>query len=524
METSPSQIHEHFMNPLFTDFYQITMTYAYWKAKRHEEHAVFEAFFRKCPFKGKFAVFAGLDEVLQFCKEFKFTPEQIAYLKGQMSHAEDEFFHWLENLDCSQLEVSGIPDGTIVFGKQPLLSLSGPVALVQLIETPILNLINFSTLLCTNAARMKIRSGPKVKCIEFGLRRAQGPNGGMTASKYSYMGGFVGTSNVYAGMLNNIPISGTIAHSFIMSFDSEDDIKEQHYLDGTDIYARVKELREELGWQDTNDSELYAFISFATSYPDRFLALIDTYNTINSGCKNFLLCAVVLSELGHNPVGVRLDSGDLSQLSKDCKKLFKEIGDKYGHDYSDLVVVASNDINEKTIRQLNEDNHEIDIFGIGTNLVTCQAQPALGMVYKLVEIEGKPRIKFSEEKEKVLIPGRKKVFRIFEGEHPSFDILTLEGEDDLQDGVSLTAYHPFNDDTKEIGSVTKAQKLTESLFKDGESLIKQVDLKEKREIVLQQIKSFDPAVVNTDEKEYTVYLSKKCKETFDSLLNSQSVE
>lgn len=522
METSAPP-HEHYMNPLFTDYYQVTMTYAYWKANRHEEHAVFEAFFRKCPFKGKFAVFAGLDEVIQFVKDLKFTEEHINYLKTQMPHAEAEFFEYLEKLDSSQLQISGIPDGTIVFGKQPLLSLSGPVALVQLIETPILNLINFSTLLCTNAARMKIRAGKSVKCLEFGLRRAQGPNGGLTASKYSFMGGFEGTSNVYAGLLNDIPISGTIAHSFIMSFDSEEDIKNQHHLDGKDILARVKELRTELGWEDTNDSELYAFISFAVSYPDRFLALIDTYNTVNSGCKNFLLCSLVLSELGHTPVGVRLDSGDLAQLSKDCKKLFISTGEKYGYDYSKLVVAASNDINEKTIRQLNEDKHEIDVFGIGTNLVTCQAQPALGMVYKLVEIKGKPRIKFSEEKEKVLIPGQKKVFRIFEGETPSFDILTLEEEEDLAAGAELVAYHPFTDETKTVGEITKVQKLTELLFKDGESQVKPTHLKERREVVLDQISTFDPAVVKEDEKNYAVYLSKKCKQTFDELLASQAV-
>lgn len=524
METR-KQLLNHYMNPLLTDFYQITMTYAYWKAGRHTESAVFEAFFRKCPFKGKFAVFAGLDEVLQFVKEFKFTTEHIDYLRTQMGHAEDEFFEWLQKLDCSLLEIQGIKDGTIVFGKQPLLTVSGPIALVQLIETPILNLINYSTLVCTNAARMKIKAGNKVKCIEFGVRRAQGPNGGMTASKYSYMGGFVGTSNVYAGMVNNIPINGTIAHSFIMSFDSEEDIKNKHSLDGKDIYKRVKELREELGWTDTNDSELYSFISFACSYPDTFLALVDTFNTLNSGCKNFLILAVVLSELGHKPVGIRLDSGDLAQLSKDCKKLFKEIGDKYGYDYSGLIVVASNDINEKSIRQLNEDHHEIDVFGIGTNLVTCQAQPALGMVYKLVEIEGKPRIKFSEEKEKVLIPGRKKVFRVYEGDTPSFDILTLEEEKDLTKDEAITGYHPFNDgETREIPSPSKIQKLTEILFKNGEITVEEIHMKEKREIVMAQIENFDSEVVKTDEKDYTVYLSKKCKETLDSLLSSQSVK
>ena len=520
MESSSDPI-DHYMNPLFTDLYQITMTYWYWKNGRHSENAVFEAFFRKCPFKGKFAIFAGLDEVIEFLKAFKFTDKHIEYLKIQLPHAEGEFFEWLQSLDTSGLVVNGIPDGTIVFGKQPLLSIQGSLAIVQLIETPILNLINFATLVCTNAARMNIRAGEKVKCIEFGLRRAQGPNGAMTATKYSYMGGFVGTSNVYAGMLYDIPVSGTIAHSFIMSFESESDIHDHHFVDGKDIKKRAFEIREELEWTNTNDTELYAFISFACSYPDRFLALIDTFKTLESGCRNFIIVAIALSELGHKPIGIRLDSGDLSQLSKDCKKLWKEVGEKYNQDFSNLAVVASNDINEKTIRELNDSNHEIDIFGIGTNLVTCQAQPALGMVYKLVEISGKPRIKLSEEKEKVLIPGWKKINRIYQSEVPLFDVLLLENEPDFSPGT-VEVYHPFNDETLKV-EASKVEKLTTKVFDKGEILIEQKTLKEKREIVLRQIESFDKNVVIDDEKEYIVYLSKQCKETFDSLLTASKV-
>ena len=310
-------LQEHYNNPLFTDFYQVTMTYGYWKNKRYDENAVFEAFFRKCPFKGNFAIFAGLDEIVSFLKVFKFTDRQIDYLRTQLPHAEDEFFEWLKTLDASKLKVNGIKDGTIVFAKQPLLSIEGPIAIVQLIETPVLNFINFATLVCTNAARMKIRSGDKVRCIEFGLRRAQGPNGALSATKYSFLGGFEGTSNVYAGMLYDIPISGTIAHSFIMSFESVDDIKGHHFIGGVDVLKRALEIRSELGWTHTNDSEFYSFVSFACSYPDRFLALVDTYGTLKSGTKNFIIVAIVLSELGRSPVGIRLDSGDLAQLSKD---------------------------------------------------------------------------------------------------------------------------------------------------------------------------------------------------------------
>jgi nicotinate phosphoribosyltransferase len=522
MEPNPSQnITEHYMNPLFTDFYQITMTYAYWKNGRHKENSVFEAFFRKCPFKGKFTIFAGVEEVTEFLKAFKFTDAHIQYLKAQMPHAEDEFFEWLKQMDTKSLKVNGIPDGTIVFGKQPLLSIEGPIALVQLIETPVLNLINFASLICTNAARMKIKAGEKVKCIEFGLRRAQGPNGALSATKYSFMGGFFGTSNVYAGLLYNIPINGTIAHSFIMSFKDESNIENHHHLDGKDILARSIEVRKELEWEETDDSELYSFISFACSYPDRFLCLIDTFSTLNSGCKNFLIVSVVLSELGHKPSGVRLDSGNLAILSQGCRKLFKEVGDKYGFDYSDLTIVASDDINEDKIQQLNDDKHEIDIFGIGTNLVTCQAQPALGMVYKLVEIEGKPCIKLSEEKEKVLLPGKKKVFRVYDNEIPSFDILLLEEEEDLVSGKEITGYHPFNDGvTKTVENPIKMEKLTQQLFEEGDIKYEQLNLHERRSKVLEQIDQFDPQVVKTNEKIYDVFLSQKCKETFDTLLKS----
>jgi nicotinate phosphoribosyltransferase len=250
----------------------------------------------------------------------------------------------------------------------------------------------------------------------------------MTASKYSYLGGFVATSNVYAGFLSGVPVSGTQAHSFIMSFESEEDIAKSRIIDGKDLLPMAMKYREELGWTSTKLPELYAFISFASAYPDGFSALIDSYSTLGSGVKNFLCVALALGELGHQAKGVRLDSGDLAQLSKECRKLFIEIGAKYDRDFSKLSIVASNDINENSLIALNEVGHEMDVFGIGTNLVTCQAQPALGMVYKVVEFKGTPRIKFSEELEKVTLPGPKSVLRVFKGGKPVFDILCTRGE------------------------------------------------------------------------------------------------
>lgn len=231
------------MNPLLTDHYQITMSYAYWNNNRHDDQAVFEAYFRKNPFKGKFTIFAGLDEVIQFIKDFKFTDRHIAYLKTVMPHAKSEYFKWLKTVNTTGVKVYGFTDGRLVFPREPLLRLEGPLVILQLLETPLLNLINFSSLVCTNAARMKFLAGEQRTCIEFGLRRAQGPNGAITASKYSYLGGFDGTSNVYAGYLYGIPIVGTHAHSYVMSFESAKDIQNNKFLDGTDVLEKALHFR-----------------------------------------------------------------------------------------------------------------------------------------------------------------------------------------------------------------------------------------------------------------------------------------
>lgn len=195
----------------------------------------------------------------------------------------------------------------------------------------------------------------------------------MTASKYAFLGGFDGTSNDYAGFLYDVPVVGTHAHSFVMSFDTADAIEKHKFLDGVDILDRALQFRSELGWEKTELSELYAYVSYACSFPNAFIALVDSYSTLNSGVKNFLCVYLALHELGYKDgkYGVRLDSGDLAYLAAESKKLFIETGNKYGKDFSHLIVFASNDINESVLRRLNSENHQVDAFGIGTNLVTC---------------------------------------------------------------------------------------------------------------------------------------------------------
>jgi nicotinate phosphoribosyltransferase len=478
--------------------------------QRQDDAAVFELFFRKSPFGGKYAIFAGHDEVYEFLENYKFTDEHITYLKTLIPQAEDAFWDWLRQLDCSSLRVEGAQDGELVFPEEPLLRLHGPLALLQLVESPLLNFTNFSTLVRTNASRLKLLAKGS-GCVEFGLRRAQGPNGAMTASKYSFLGGFDGSSNVYAGFLAGTPVAGTCAHSFIMSYEKEEDIQHSRMLGDTDLFVESMKYREKLGWTNTNLGELYAFVAFAHSYPGGFSSLVDSYSTLDSGVKNFVIVSLVLKDLGYDARGIRLDSGDLAHLSRECKKTIRETGAQFGHDFSHITVVASNDINEKSLRQLNADKHEIDTFGIGTNLVTCQAQPALGMVYKVVEFHGTARMKFSEELGKVTLPGGKSVVRVFDGGKPAFDLICLATEAQELLGKEEVTYY-----TKKAlecdPSTMKPEKMelkTQVLVEGGKRAAKErISVQARREACQANLTQFGglEGLIESPEK-YNVYFS-----------------
>ncbi|OQR98209.1 nicotinate phosphoribosyltransferase [Achlya hypogyna] len=435
------------VTPLLTDLYQITMAYAYWKVGRHTEEATFDLFFRKNPFKGEFTVFAGLEEVLFFLNSFKFTESDVAYLRDVMPQStEAGFFDWLLSLDCSEVKIYALKEGTIAFPRIPVLRIEGHLGITQLLETGLLNLLNYASLVATNAARFIKAAGKDKTLLEFGLRRAQGPDGGISASRYAYMAGFHGTSNVLAGKLFGIPIKGTHAHAFVQAHRDLDDVK-QTMLDGVDFKALTLKYRAQLQADNTNDGELAAFISYALAFPQAFLALVDTYETLSSGVPNFLAVALALHELGYKSQGIRLDSGDLAYLSKEARRLFKEAAAKFNiPEFANFTIVASNDINEAVLNSLNEQGHEIDSFGIGTHLVTCQAQPALGMVYKLVEIGGQARIKLSQETSKVTIPGRKHAFRLVGANgSPILDLMMRCSEREPQAGQRLLCRHAFDE-------------------------------------------------------------------------------
>lgn len=363
---------------LLTDLYQLTMAYGYWKAGVAGQDAVFHLYFRKNPFGGGFTIAAGLEQAIEYLERFRFTSDDLDYLAGLEGNDgkplfEDGFLRALEELQPAW-DVDAVEEGTAVFAHEPLLRVRGPVLQGQLLETPLLNLINFQTLIATKAARVCLAAGDD-PVLEFGLRRAQGIDGGLSASRAAYAGGCSATSNVLAGKLWNIPVRGTHAHSWVMFFDDE---------------------RE-------------AFRQYAAAMPNNCVFLVDTYDTLQ-GVHNAIAAAHELRQRGFELAGIRLDSGDLAYLSIEARKLLDEAG------FPKARIVASNDLDERLIESLKQQGARIDLWGVGTKLATAYDQPALGGVYKLGGITGpdgqwQHKIKLSEQTAKVTTPGIQQVRR-----------------------------------------------------------------------------------------------------------------
>jgi nicotinate phosphoribosyltransferase len=377
---------------LLTDLYQLTMAYGYWKTGMYKKESVFHLFFRKSPFKGNYAIACGLAEVVDYLKNIHFSEDDVSYL-GSLKGAdgkqlfEEGFLNFLQRWEF-QCDVDAVEEGTIVFPNEPLIRVKGPLWQAQLLETTMLNMINFSTLIATKASRV-VAAAEGDTVLEFGLRRAQGADGGITASKSAYIGGCHATSNVLAGKLFGIPVKGTHAHSWVMSFETE----------------------------------LEAFEALAETLPNNCTFLVDTYNTVE-GVKNAILTGTQLRISGHDLMSIRLDSGDLAQLSIHARQMLDEAG------FQNTKIVASNDLDEYSIRKLKSEGARIDIWGVGTHLVTAYDQPALGGVYKLSAIENTNsgtwdyKVKKSEELIKVSNPGIQEVRRILnEDGKPIKDII-----------------------------------------------------------------------------------------------------
>ena len=444
---------------LLTDFYQLTMAYAYWKSGKAEEEAVFNLFFRKNPFQSGFTIAAGLDYVIDFCSNFFFDEEDLDYLRGMKNKDgspvfEEAFLQYLKNMEfaCS---IEAVEEGEVVFPNIPLLKVKGPLVQCQLLETPLLNIINFQTLIATKAARVTFAAkGDDV--LEFGLRRAQGIDGALAASRASYIGGTSATSNVMAGKLFGIPVSGTHAHSWIMSFASE----------------------------------VEAFRAYAAAFPDKCVFLVDTYDTIN-GINNAIEVGKAMRLEGKEMLGVRIDSGDLAYYSTVARQMLDEAG------FPEAKIVASNDLDEHIITSLKIQEASVNVWGVGTKLVTAFDQPALGAVYKLAAVKDEkgqwiPKVKVSQQSIKTNIPGNQSVIRFLDNGKAVADMICLEGHEDKNDFVIIDP----NDPTKRkklSSSGLRKVKLLKPVFLNGKLAYESPDIHKIKENTKQNLGKLDKA-------------------------------
>ena len=415
-----------------TDLYQLTMAYGYWKHGMHEREAAFYLTFRRNPFEGGFTVCCGLERIAAFLEDYHYDEADIDYLREQCGGDgkplfEEGFLDWLRDLRFTG-DLYAVPEGTVVFPHEPLIRVVAPLAVAQLIETPLLTMLNYPSLVATKAARICLAAqGEPV--LEFGLRRAQGVDGGITASRSAYIGGCAATSNVLAGRLYGIPIKGTHAHSWVMSFDSE----------------------------------LESFERYAEAMPNNCVFLVDTYNTVE-GVKHAVEVGKKLRENGHEMVGIRLDSGDLAWLSKEARRILDEGG------FPNAFVCASNDLDEHIITSLKREGATITVWGVGTRLATAYDQPALGGVYKLSAIrdeagDWQPKIKLSEHAIKVTNPGMLQVHRhLLDGEAAG-DVIVDELNEPTDERMIVDPMDATRH--KHIAPNTQVVPLLEPVFQQG---------------------------------------------------------
>ncbi|HSP16891.1 MAG TPA: nicotinate phosphoribosyltransferase [Thermoanaerobaculia bacterium] len=379
-----------FSNALLTDLYELTMAFGYWRVGKHRDEAVFHLFFREEPFDGGYAIAAGLADAIRYLESLRFNGDDLEYLRAQTGNDSKplfapEFLDYLRNMHLT-CDVDAVPEGTVVFAGEPLVRVRGPIDQSQIVESALLKIINFQTLVATKTARIVFAAkGDPV--IDFGLRRAQGDDGAIAATRAAYIGGADSTSNVLAGAQLGIPTKGTHAHSWVMSFDSE---------------------RE-------------AFEAWAEALPNNVLLLVDTYNTLH-GVKTAIEVGKELRKRGREFMGIRLDSGDLAYLSIEARKMLDAAG------FPNASIAASNELDEHVITSLKDQNAKINLWGVGTRLITAYDQPALGGVYKLGALrraggQWEHRIKVSEQASKITTPGSLQVRRFFSGNEAAGDMV-----------------------------------------------------------------------------------------------------
>ena len=414
----------------YTDQYELSMALVYFKKNTAEEKAVFDYFFRKLAFDGGYAVFAGLDDLLGALENLAFDDQDISFLREQGFPG--DFLQYLEEFRFTG-NVYSCREGETVFPTMPVVTVEANMLEAQVIETLLLNILNLQTLVATKASRMKLVAN-NGKLVDFGLRRAHGP-GGYYASRASIIGGFDATSNVRAGRDYNIPVSGTMAHSFVQSYDDE----------------------------------LASFRDFAQLHPQNCVLLVDTYNTLKSGLPNAIRVGKEMQERGEKLLGIRLDSGDLAYLAKESRKMLDSEG------LHEVKIAASNQLDEYVIKSLMDQEAPIDLFGVGTNLVTGRPDAALDGVYKLSYANGKPRIKLSESISKINLPYRKQVYRLMNeyGSWIGADVVSLADEEDIE-----RMHHPFEPGKSMETGEYKKEPLLELVMENGKRRLEKQSLQE----------------------------------------------
>jgi nicotinate phosphoribosyltransferase len=451
-----ADVHSLSHSALLTDFYSLTMAQGYWK-QNFSRKAVFEMFFRWQPFGGGYAIFAGLGTLLDSLASLSFSDEDINYLKS-LKFFEDAFIEYLKDFRFSG-SLWAMDEGTVIFPQEPLIRIEGSLIECQIIEGMLLNIINFQSLIATKARRVWIASG-KGSFMEFGLRRAQGPDGALSASRAAYIGGATGTSNALAGKTFGIPVLGTMAHSWVMSFPSEED----------------------------------AFSAYAEMYPDKAIFLIDTYDTLKSGIVSAINVGKKLRERGKN-FGVRLDSGDIEYLSTEVRKMLNNA------DLNNATITASNDLDESIIETLVNSGVPVDVWGVGTRLVTGGNDSAFTGVYKMTACEGadgrmEPVMKLSDNPEKTTNPGPKQVWRIKDSQGAALaDVLALDGAADAETielGYRYRFWHP-SADYRHFYHITEwaPQPLLKKYIADGEICGPRPSLNEIRAHSAADLETFD---------------------------------
>ncbi|QDQ00290.1 nicotinate phosphoribosyltransferase [Lysinibacillus fusiformis] len=457
---------------LHTDLYQINMAESYWADGIHNRKAIFELYFRKLPFGNGYAIFAGLERMLEYLRNFRFSESDIAFLREVVGYKED-FIDYLKNIRFTG-DMYSMVEGELVFANEPIVRIEAPLVEAQLIETALLNIVNYQTLIATKASRIK-QIVKNETAMEFGTRRAQEMDAAIWGTRAAFIGGFASTSNVRAGKLFNIPVSGTHAHALVQAYKNDYD----------------------------------AFHAYARRHRD-CVFLVDTYNTLKSGVPSAIKVA---KELGDkiNFVGIRLDSGDIAFLSKEARRMLDEAG------FHDAKIVVSNDLDEYTILNLKAQDARVDAWGIGTKLITAYDQPALGAVYKMVAIENdkgqlEDTIKISANAEKVSTPGPKNLYRIIDRKNGKAegDYITMHDEDP-QSEERIKMFHPVHTFVSKFVTNFEAKNLHQHVIKNGYVSYQNPTLEEMRDYAADNLELlWDEYKRSMNPEEYPVDLSQKC--------------